>query len=300
MSETRQISPFHAWLLAARPKTLSVSVAPVLVGTALAWQETSMVLWLPAALALVAALLIQIGTNLHNDAADFARGADTPERLGPARAVASGWLTARQAEMAALGCFALALGAGAYLAWHGGWPIVLLGLAALASGWAYTGGPRPLAYTGLGELFVYLFFGLGAVMGSFYLQTSLIDWSAFIAASMLGMQAAAVIVVNNYRDLDQDRAIGKNTLAVRLGRERSQVEYGLLLFLPYLLLPVLYVLTGMSKWGAGLPFLSLPWAMRLLQRFATEPVGPGFNPILAQTAALQLLFGVLLSMGMLL
>lgn len=293
-------SAFHAWLLAARPKTLSVSVAPVLAGTTLAWLETATVLWLPAIMALVAALLIQIGTNLHNDAADFARGADTPERLGPARAVASGWISARRAEMAALGCFALALACGVYLAWHGGWPIVLLGLAALASGWAYTGGPRPLAYSGLGEVFVFLFFGLAAVMGSFYLQTFRLDWAAFIAASMLGMQAAAVIVVNNYRDLDKDREIGKNTLAVRLGRERSQVEYGLLLFLPYLLLPVLHVLTGMSQWGAALPYLSLPWAMRLLRRFVAEPVGPVFNHILAQTAALQLLFGVLLSMGMML
>jgi len=294
-----QPSVLHAWLLAARPKTLSVSLAPVLVGTTLAWLETATILWLPAAVALVAALLIQIGTNLHNDAADFVRGADTPERLGPARAVASGWLTARQAEAAALGCFALALGCGIYLAWHGGWPIVLLGLAALASAWAYTGGPRPLAYSGLGELFVYLFFGLAAVMGSFYLQTLRLDWAAFIAASMLGMQAAAVIVVNNYRDLDSDREIGKNTLSVRLGRERSQIEYGLLLFLPYIFLPVLSNLTGM-QWGALLPFLSLPWAMSLLQRFATEPVGPVFNHILAQTARLQLLFGVLLSVGMML
>ncbi len=292
-------SALHAWLLAARPKTLSVSLSPVLVGTTLAWLETSTVLWLPATVALVAALLIQIGTNLHNDAADFVRGADTPERLGPARAVASGWLSARQAEMAAIGCFALAFCCGIYLVWHGGWPIVLLGLAALASGWAYTGGPRPLAYTGLGEVFVYLFFGLGAVMGSFYLQTFRLGWAAFIAASMIGMLAAAVIVVNNYRDLDKDREIGKNTLAVRLGRRRSQIEYGLLLFLPYLLLPVLSGMTGM-QWGAALPFLSLPWAMRLLQRFTTEPVGPAFNQILAQTAQLQLLFGVLLSTGMML
>lgn len=293
-------SALQVWLLAARPRTLSVSVAPVLVGTSLAWLETATVLWLPAAMALIAALLIQIGTNLHNDAADFARGADTPERLGPARAVASGWLSARQAEMAVLGCFALALGCGVYLAWHGGWPIVLIGMAALTSGWAYTGGPRPLAYSGLGEMFVFLFFGLAAVMGSFYLQTFRIDWAAFIAASMLGMQAAAVIVVNNYRDLDKDREIGKNTLAVRLGRERSQIEYGLLLCLPYFLLPVLHVVLTHLQWGAALPFLSLPWAIRLLRRFITEPVGPVFNHLLAQTAQLQLLFGILLSMGMML
>lgn len=294
-----QSSALQAWLLAARPKTLSLSFTPVLVGTALAWFETGTVLWLPALAALWAALLIQIGTNLHNDAADFVRGADTAERLGPARAVASGWLAAREVEFAALACFSLAFGCGAYLAWHGGWPIVVLGLASLFSGWAYTGGPRPLAYTGLGELFVYLFFGLAAVMGSFYLQTFRLDWGVFVAASMLGFLAAAVIVVNNYRDLDSDRRIGKNTLAVRLGCYGSQVEYGLLLFLPYILLPLLAGISGI-KWGTVLPFISLPWAMRLLQRFASEPVGPVFNRILAQTAQLQLLFGALLTIGMML
>lgn len=293
------IHPLQAWWLAARPKTLSVSLTPVMVGTALAWLETGVILWLPALAALAGAMLIQIGTNLHNDAADFARGADTAERLGPARAVASGWLHAKTVEGAALGCFALAMLCGIYLAWHAGWPIVVLGLASLISGWAYTGGPRPLAYSGLGELFVWLFFGLGAVMGSFYLQTFRLDWGALLAASMLGSLAAAVIVVNNYRDLDSDRCVGKHTLAVRLGREGSQVEYGLLLFLPYLLLPALSGLTGM-KWGAVLPFLSLPWAMLLLRRFVTEPAGPVFNRILAQTAQLQLAFGVLLTLGILL
>ncbi len=299
MNHSPPNSKAAAWLLAARPKTLSVSFTPVMVGTALAWLETGAVLWLPALAALAGAMLIQIGTNLHNDAADFARGADTAERLGPARAVASGWLHAKTVEAAALGCFALAMLCGIYLAWHAGWPIVVLGLASLISGWAYTGGPRPLAYNGLGELFVWLFFGLGAVMGSFYLQTFRLDWSAFIAASMLGMQAAAVIVVNNYRDLDKDREIGKNTLAVRLGREVSQLEYGLLLFLPYLFLPMLSGLTGM-RWGAVLPFLSLPWAMLLLRRFVGEPAGPVFNRILAQTAQLQLVFGTLLTLGILL
>ncbi|MDD5404824.1 MAG: 1,4-dihydroxy-2-naphthoate polyprenyltransferase [Sulfuricella sp.] len=297
MSTTRQMSPFQTWLLAARPKTLTVSLTPVMVGVALAWFESGAVSWLPALAALLGAMLIQIGTNLHNDAADFARGADSGDRLGPARAVASGWLTARQVERAAFACFALAMLCGTYLAWLGGWPIVALGLASLISGWAYTGGPRPLAYTGLGELFVWLFFGLAAVMGSFYLQTFRLDWSAFIAASMVGLQAAGVIVVNNYRDLDGDRAIGKNTLAVRLGRRGSQVEYGLLLLVPYLLLPLLSGLTGM-KLGVALPFLSLPWAVNLLRRFVSEPAGPVFNRILAQTAQLQLAFGVLLVLGM--
>lgn len=289
-------SSLGVWWLAARPKTLTVSFTPVLVGTALAWSQTGRVLWLPVVAAVLAALLIQIGTNLHNDAADFARGADTPERLGPRRAVASGWLSAAAVSRAALASFALAMGVGAYLVWHGGWPILALGLCSLAAGWAYTGGPRPLAYSGLGELFVWLFFGLGAVMGSFYLQTFSLGWGAFLAGSMLGMLAAAVIVANNYRDLDSDRRIGKNTLAVRLGRRGSQVEYALLLLLPFLLLPLLAGLTG-SGWKLGLPLLPLPLALALLGRFCSEPPGPGFNRILAQTAGLQLIFGILLAMG---
>lgn len=297
------------WLLASRPKTLSISIIPVLTGSALAWRHGQDPLWWPFMAALLAAMLIQIGTNLHNDAADFARGADTPDRLGPARAVASGWLSGAAVERAALGCFGLALACGVYLVWHGGWPILLLGLAALASGWAYTGGSRPLAYTGLGEVFVWLFFGLAAVMGSFYLQTLSLSWSAFVAANMLGLLAAAVIVVNNYRDLEGDTRAGKRTLAVRLGRGGSRVEYALLLLIPYaLLFP--YVLLSpyaslarldflvSSQWRLLLPLLSLPWALALIWRFMREPVGSVFNRILAQTALLQLVFGLLLCLGL--
>lgn len=287
----------HAWLLASRPKTLSISVIPVLTGAAFAWQQGQEPLWWPFLAALLAAMLIQVGTNLHNDAADFARGADTPDRLGPARAVASGWLSGAAVERAALGCFGLALACGAYLVWHGGWPILLLGLAALFSGWAYTGGPRPLAYTGLGEVFVWLFFGLAAVMGSFYLQTLSLSWPAFVAANMLGLLAAAVIVVNNYRDLDGDARAGKQTLAVRLGRRGSRIEYALLLLLPYALLPLLDFLVS-SQWRLLLPLLSLPLALGLIRRFLREPVGPVFNRILAQTALLQLVFGLLICLGL--
>ena len=297
MSTTRQILPLHAWLLATRPKTLTVSFTPVMVGVALAWFESGTVSWLPALAALLGAVLIQIGTNLHNDAADFARGADGGERLGPARAVASGWLTARQVERAALLCFVLAMLCGAYLAWHGGWPIVALGLASLLSGWAYTGGPRPLAYTGLGEVFVFLFFGLAAVMGSFYLQTFRLDWSVFIAASMVGLLAAAVIVVNNARDLDSDRKVGKNTLAVRIGLGWSRAEYAALLAAPFLLLPLLgcLLLAGIAIW---LPLLAAPWAVLLVRRFCLEAPGVGYNLLLAQTAQMQFLFAVLLSVGL--
>ena len=292
-------SLFVAWLLASRPKTLTVSIVPVMVGSSMAYAETGAITWLPLLMALLAAMLIQIGTNLHNDVSDFERGADNAERVGPARATASGWLAPVAVRRAAYTCFGLAMLLGVYLVWHGGWPIFLLGLFSIAAGLAYTGGPRPIAYSALGELFVWLFFGLGAVMGSYYLQTLRLDWAACVAASMVGLFAAAVIVVNNYRDLDSDRKIGKNTLAVRIGRGASQAEYALLLFMPYLLLPLLANLSH-SGWGVGLPLLSLPLALLLWQRFRREQPGPVFNLILAQTAQLQLGFGMLLSIGLLL
>jgi 1,4-dihydroxy-2-naphthoate octaprenyltransferase len=287
-------SALHAWWLAIRPKTLTVSLVPVMVGSCLAYAETGTMLWLPLLAALAAAMLIQVGTNLHNDVSDFERGADGAERIGPPRATASGWLAPAVVRRAALACFGLAMLLGVYLVWHGGWPILLLGLASVAAGWAYTGGPRPIAYSALGELFVWLFFGLGAVMGSYYLQTPRLGWNVFFAASMIGLFAAAVIVVNNYRDFDNDRRIGKNTLAVRLGRLGSRVEYAFLLFVPYLLLPALVHLKG-----GWLPALTLPWAAFLVLRFWREAPGPAFNRILAQTAQLQLGFGILLSMGLL-
>lgn len=288
-----QHSALHAWWLATRPKTLTVSIVPVMVGSSVAYAHAGTMAWLPLLVALVAAMLIQVGTNLHNDVSDFERGADGAGRVGPQRATASGWLTPAAVRNAAIGCFGLSMLLGAYLVWYGGWPIFLIGLSSVAAGWAYTGGPRPIAYSALGELFVWLFFGLGAVMGSYYLQVFRLSLDVFLAASMIGLLAAAVIVVNNYRDLDSDSRIGKNTLAVRLGRAGSRAEYALLLLAPYLLLPALYHL----KW-AWLAVLTLPGAVFLVIRFCREVPGPAFNRILAQTAQLQLGFGVLLSVGL--
>lgn len=293
-----KFNPF-VWWLALRPKTLTVSFTPVMVGSSMAYAETGAIAWLPLLAALLAAMLIQIATNLHNDVSDFERGADNAERIGPARATASGWLAPVAVRRAAFACFGLAMLFGVYLVWYGGWPIFLLGLCSVAAGYAYTGGPYPIAYSALGELFVWLFFGLGAVMGSYYLQTHGLSWGVFVAASMVGLLAAAVIAVNNYRDLDSDRKIGKNTLAVRIGRRACQVEYALLLLVPYLLLPLLAHLIH-AGWGLLLPLFSSLFAWSLWQRFRHEQPGPVFNLILAQTAQLQLGFGVLLSIGLLL
>ncbi len=287
-----------AWWLAVRPKTLSVSVAPVLLGCAVAWLQFHAFNWQPALVALLAAMLIQIGTNLHNDVSDFERGADTPERLGPPRATAMGWLPPAAVRRGAWVAFGLAFNLGVYLVWYGGWPIVAIGLPALLAGWAYTGGPRPIAYTPLGELFVCLFFGLAAVGGSYYLQTLSIGAAPLLAGTMLGLLAAGVITVNNYRDLETDARAGKRTLAVFLGRCGAQRVYVAEMLLPFALLPLLAALTTRSAW-LGLPLLLLPVAWRLIGRFRRETPGPAFNDLLARTAKLQFFYSLLLSLALL-
>ena len=287
-------SRLQIWFLACRPKTLSVSLSPVLVGTAIAWHETGSLLWLPLLAAAFGAAFIQIGTNLFNDVGDFLRGTDTPERLGPRRATAEGWLTPNKVKAGAWLSFALAFLCGIFLVAHGGWPIVIIGLASLAAGWAYTSGPKPIAYGPLGECFVFLFFGLVAVGGSYYLQTLTLSPLALIAATLVGIHAAAVITVNNYRDLDGDAKSGKNTLAVHFGRPATRRIYTTEMLAPYALLPLLHSL----GWLAALPLLSLPLALKLVRRFNNEAPGPVFNNILAATAGLQLAFAILLTLSL--
>jgi 1,4-dihydroxy-2-naphthoate octaprenyltransferase len=282
-----------AWFLACRPKTLSVSLSPVLVGTAVAWHDTHRLLWLPLLAAALGAAFIQIGTNLFNDVGDFLRGTDTPGRLGPRRAAAEGWLSVRAIRGGAWLSFALAFACGIYLVGHGGWPIVVIGLASLAAGWAYTGGPKPIAYGPLGEVFVFVFFGLVAVGGSYYLQALAVTPTVLLAATLVGIHAAAVITVNNYRDLDGDARSGKRTLAVRLGRQALRRIYALEMLAPYALLALL---AGLG-WPAALPLLALPLALRLILRFHRQTPGPVFNQILAATAGHQLLFALLLSLA---
>lgn len=289
------VSPnqLQVWFLACRPKTLSVSLSPVLVGTAVAWHDSATLLWLPLLAAALGAAFIQIGTNLFNDVGDFLRGTDTPQRLGPKRATAEGWLMPDKVKAGAWLSFTLAFLCGIYLVAHGGWPIVIIGLASLAAGWAYTSGPKPIAYGPLGECFVFLFFGLVAVGGSYYLQTLTLSPMALIAATLVGIHAAAVITVNNYRDLDGDAKSGKNTLAVHFGRQATRRIYTAEMLSPYALLPLLHSI----GWLAALPLLSLPLALKLIQRFHNEAPGPVFNNILAATAGLQLAFAILLTLS---
>lgn len=290
---------WRRWALAARPKTLTVAVAPVLVGSTLAALEVGHLSWPVLAAALLAAVAIQVGTNLHNDAADFLRGADHVDtRLGPLRAAASGWLSAEAIERAAWLSFAVAILLGLYLTWVGGWPIVLIGLLSVLAGIAYTGGPRPLAYLGLGELFVLIFFGLVAVAGSYYLQALQVSGLSLLAGLMIGLPAVGVLLVNNYRDADNDRLAGKLTLAVRFGRRPSQVAYAVSLLGPFAMLPAMH---GAGDGGLGwlLPLPLLPGALALSRQLRPGTPPERLNHMLGATARLQLGFGLLLCLGLL-
>ncbi len=287
-------SPLIVWWLGIRPKTLSIAIAPVLVGSAVAWAERGEISFSTMIVALLGAIFIQAATNLHNDSADYRKGIDMPGRSGPQRITAEGWASPEQVNKAAYFAFSLAALTGCYLIWVGGWPILLLGLASILTGLAYTGGPKPIAYTGLGELFVFLFFGLGAVMGSHYLQTGEPSLIAFLTASAIGLPAAAVLTVNNFRDMDDDQKNGKKTLAVKIGRTATKLEYIALLHLPFI---ILFLIKDLAPW-AWLPLLTLPLATYLCHQFTTTKPGPAFNKILAQTAMFQLVFSVLLCMGL--
>jgi 1,4-dihydroxy-2-naphthoate polyprenyltransferase len=284
-----------AWWLAVRPWSFTISIAPVLAGTSLAALDGYAPNLLIAGVALLACFLIHAGTNLQNDVGDFRRGADLIGRVGPPRVTTQGWLPASQVQTAASLSFALAFLPGAYLVVHGGWSIVAIGLASIAAGAVYTAGPRPVAYSGWGEAFVIVFFGLVAVGGMYYLHTGTLSAAALVAGVALGLLAAAVLVVNNLRDIDSDRRIGKNTLAVRLGRRTTAREYAALVHLPFALSVVL-AFTTEQAWLLA-PLVLLPWATTLAQRVTREPAGAWLNAALGATAKLGLAFAILLSLG---
>ncbi len=293
-------SSVSSWLLAVRPKTLTASVAPVAVGTGVAAAFGSgAVRWWLAPLALISATFIQIGTNLVNDAADFARGADTAERLGPIRVTQSGLLRGRDVMLAAAACFAVAALLGIPLILAGGIPIVVIGLLSLAGGYAYTTGPFPLAYHGLGEVFVLLFFGLAAVKGMAFVLAGEGLWPwAELAALQVGLQSSTLLAVNNCRDIEGDRRARKRTLAARFGLGFARVEIAGLAAAPFVA-GALWLAAGRT-WAALLPCLALPLAVRLIRGVLREPPGRRFNVFLAWSALLQLLFAALLTVGLLL
>lgn len=291
MKKSRSI---HAWILAGRPRTLPASVAPVIVGSAVAAHEAA--LHLPAvAAALLAALLIQIGSNLANDLGDYYRGADMPGRVGPTRVTSAGLLTPRQVQRGMLAVFGAAALCGLYLIALGGWPILAAGVLAIAAAVTYTIGPWPFGYYGLGDLAVFLFFGLVAVVGTAYVQTHSVTPLALAAAVPMGCLVTAILVVNNLRDIATDRAAGKRTLAVRLGSRGTQIEYMALLVVAYVVPILLWPGFGLKPWVL-LPLLTLPLAVRLARDILTVS-GAALNRALAGTARLAVWFALAFAVG---
>ncbi len=286
---------WRVWLLASRPATLPAAITPVLVGTAVATVDADLRVG-PFIAALFAALLIQFATNFANDLFDFQSGADHEGRLGPTRATHAGWVTPAQMRTATVLALAGATGIGIYLIIVAGWPILVVGVAAMVAGLAYTGGPWPYGYHGLGDVFVFVFFGIVAVMGSFFVQAEQLTWEAFAAAVPVGLTVTAILVVNNLRDIDSDRLSGKGTLAVLLGASRTRFEFGALVATA-LALPLIFAATDLMPWWSLESWFVLPLALWVVWRVAAGTVGRDLNPVLKQTGQLHLVFGVLLALS---
>jgi 1,4-dihydroxy-2-naphthoate octaprenyltransferase len=280
----------NIWLLGMRPRTLTMAAVPVAVGAALAWAGGADPAWITFVVTLACAVLIQIGTNLFNDANDGERGADGPDRIGPVRITGSGLAAPKQVRRAAIACFVAALLAGLYLVAVGGVPILVIGLASLLAGYAYSSGKRPLSHGPFGEVYVIVFFGLVAVTGSYYLQSGQLPGGAVALTGIaIGCYAAAVLLVNNLRDTKADLRAGRKTLAGRLGTRASQGLYGFLMLVPFAMLALAWGLQPL-----GLVWLGLPVCLWLAALFARMPVGPGMNAQLGRTALVQVLVGTLL------
>ncbi|HET8813694.1 MAG TPA: 1,4-dihydroxy-2-naphthoate polyprenyltransferase [Solirubrobacterales bacterium] len=285
--------------MAARPRTLPAAVAPVLVGTAAAVQWFGeLPCWGAFVAALVGSIFIQIGTNLANDYSDAKRGADTADRLGPVRVTASGMVTPRRVMTATWIAFGVAVACGLYLATVAGWEILVIGALSIAAGVLYTGGPRPYGYAGFGEVFVFLFFGLVAVNGSYYVQLEELDALPLGLSISIGFLATAIIVVNNVRDIETDRRAGKNTLAVRIGRESAVNLYRALLFGAFATLPIALA-AGDSSMLPLIGLLAVPLALKPARTLAERRDGPTLNQVLGETGVLLAVFSLLVTAGLL-
>ncbi len=283
------------WILAARPKTLSASWVPVVVGTVLAVKQTQLFNGWVFICTLISSLFIQIATNYLNDAIDFKKGADTAERIGPQRMTQGGFLGYKRMMIAGMICLLVALAFGVPLVIVGGLPIVLIGIVSTAMAYSYTGGPFPLAYLGLGDVFVYMFFGVIAVMGTYFLQTMHWSFDSFWAGSQVGLMSVVLIAINNFRDMHQDRKVSKKTLAVRFGSKFMRVEIFLCSFVPALM-GLHYFYEGLS-WAFVFPLMVIPLALKISFNVLRTDPSPLYNRFLAMSGALHMLFGVLLSLG---
>lgn len=286
------------WVDAARPKTLAAAFAPVLVGAAIAWYHTSFNL-LNTTVALVCAFLIQIGTNFANDYFDFVKGADTEDRIGFTRATSAGLVSPKTMLNATIITMGLAFVLGLYLVWIGGWMVLLIGILSLVFGILYTGGPYPLGYNGLGDIFVFIFFGIVAVMTTYYVNA--LEWSedTFWASLAVGALSTNILVINNLRDVAQDKIAGKRTLGVMFEDAALKWEYTLMVVLAFAIPPHLYFRIDYGVW-VFLPFLALPIAFLLTRTVWTETHKPNLNQVLEQTAKFMALFSLLFAIGIIL
>jgi 1,4-dihydroxy-2-naphthoate octaprenyltransferase len=297
-NNAKHISNFNAWMIATRPRTLPAAIAPVVIGSALAIADKNFV-WLPAVAAFSVALLLQIGVNLANDYFDYLKGIDTADRLGPLRVTQSGLIPATQVKAGMIMTFILSMIPGIYLLTVGGLPVFIIGVACICAALAYSGGPYPLASHGLGDLFVFIFFGLVAVCGTYYVQALQLTPMVLLMGVIAGLLITAILVVNNLRDIQSDRQTGKRTLAVIIGIRGSRIEYVLLLAAAYAIPIILWFSGRMSAWVL-LPLTSMPTALSLMRLIWKNPEGPILNQALAKTAKLALVYSLLLAIGLIL
>lgn len=292
----KEISKFDTWILASRPKTLLAAIVPVLIGTSIVSFETKVNV-LAAAVALICSILIQVGTNFVNDLYDFLSGADNESRKGPTRALAAGLISVGEMKFAIILVFMITFFLGLYLVYISTWITLLIGLLSIFAGIAYTAGPYPLAYNGLGDVFVFLFFGIVGTVGTYYVQV--VDISALVlwASIPVGALITNILVVNNYRDIDEDREVGKNTLAVKMGRKFTRYQYLIFMILSYLILFVVYF-TFNNNFFVFLPLLTLPIAIRLIKMIFLYK-GEELNKTLELTAKLSAYYGLLFAVGIL-
>jgi 1,4-dihydroxy-2-naphthoate octaprenyltransferase len=285
----------RAWAVAVRPKTLWIAAIPVVVATSLAWMHGATIVPWVAVLAFVASILMQLITNLQNDVGYTARGLETGKRVGLPRATARGWLSPAEVRRAIALGIAGAVAVGAPLAIHAGPVVALVGLASVLAALAYMGGPRPIAYTPFGELVVFIFFGLVAVLATYFLHAGPGGPTVWLAAAAIGSHAAAVLFVNNHRDAEHDRRTGRRTFAATFGKRASARLYAISLWMPFAGSAAMAFLD--SRWGLLAPLALLPMARRLQADFVNTPAGPAFNLLLFRTVKLELAFGALLSAG---
>ncbi len=297
-TQSQNTSTIGAWILATRPKTLPAAVAPVVVGSAMAYAHQRFAL-LPATAALVVALLMQVGVNLANDYFDYTKGVDTQDRRGPVRVTQGGLIAPGRVKSAMTMVFVLSLLPGLYLIIVGGWPAAAIGAASIIAAVAYSGGPYPLASHGLGDLFVFVFFGLVAVCGTYYVQALTLTPLVVMMGVIVGFLITAILVVNNLRDIQTDRKTGKRTLAVMIGEKRTRAVYTVLLGSAYVITGFIWIGGFASTWLL-LPLASLPLALLQIRLIWHTSEGPALNNLLAQTAKLSFFFSVLLAIGLIL